>query len=74
MCLRVHMRQAGSCASRQVALGQSLLYDFQILWVDESGMTLGVGGRWRWGPNRVSKEGSVSLRAAVSSLKVRNAG
>lgn len=37
-------------------------------------MTLGVGGRWRWGPNRVSKEGSVSLRAAVSSLKVRNAG
>ena len=34
---RQHMRQAGSCASRQVALGQSLLYDFQILWVDESG-------------------------------------
>lgn len=37
-------------------------------------MNLGEGGRWRWGPSRVSKEGSVSLRAVVSSLKVRSAG
>ena len=68
------MHQAGSGAGHQVAVGQSLLYDSQILQVCESGMNLGVGGRWRWGPNRVSKEGSVSFRATVSSLKVRSAG
>lgn len=68
------MYQAGSGAGHQVAMGQSLLYDFQILRVCESGMNLGEGGRWRWGPSRVSKEGSVSLRAVVSSLKVRSAG